>query len=62
MIDLEMSASAPFVGYVESTERAGREVSLGIEQKFGNELRKLIANQNWQILMSFRIGYSDVLS
>jgi Nitroreductase family len=39
------------------TERADREVSLGIKQTFGNALRDLIANPNWQALMTFRIGY-----
>jgi hypothetical protein len=41
----------------QMTERADREVSLGIEQKFGNALRELIANPNWQALFTFRIGY-----
>jgi hypothetical protein len=41
----------------QMTERADREVSLGINQAFGNALRELIANPNWQALMTFRIGY-----
>jgi hypothetical protein len=41
----------------QMTERADREVSLGIKQTFGNALRELIANPNWQALMTFRIGY-----
>jgi hypothetical protein len=39
------------------TERADREMSLGIKQTFGNPLRELIANPKWQALMTFRIGY-----
>jgi hypothetical protein len=42
------------------TERADREVSLGIKQTFGNALRELIANPNWQALMTFRIGYPTI--
>jgi hypothetical protein len=41
----------------QTTERADREVSLGVQQTFGNALRELIANPNWQALMTFRIGY-----
>ena len=41
----------------QMTERADREVSLGIKQTFGNALMELIANPNWQALMTFRIGY-----
>jgi hypothetical protein len=44
----------------QMTERADREVSLGIEQKFGNALRELIANPNWQALFTFRIGYPTI--
>jgi hypothetical protein len=44
----------------QMTERADREVSLGIKQTFGNALRALIANPNWQALMTFRIGYPTV--
>ena len=48
----------------QMTERADREMSLGIKQTFGNVLRELIANPNWQALMTFRIGYPtmDALS
>jgi hypothetical protein len=42
------------------TERADREVSLGIKQTFGDELRKLIVDPRWQALMTFRIGYPTV--
>src|SRR5918993_3894093 len=42
------------------TERADREVSLGIEQTFGSALRELIANPNWQALFTFRIGYPTI--
>ena len=41
----------------QMTERADREVSLGIKQTFGNALMELIANPKWQALMTFRIGY-----
>jgi hypothetical protein len=41
----------------QMTERADREVSLGIKQTFANALMELIANPNWQALMTFRIGY-----
>lgn len=44
----------------QMTERADREVSLGIEQKFGNALRELIANPIWQALFTFRIGYPTI--
>ena len=43
----------------QMTERADREMSLGIEQTFGNALRALIANPNWQVEI-FRIGYPTV--
>jgi hypothetical protein len=42
------------------TERADREVSLGIEQIFGSALRELVANPNWQALFTFRIGYPTI--
>jgi hypothetical protein len=44
----------------QMTERADREMSLGIEQTFGNALMALIANPNWQALMTLRIGYPTV--
>lgn len=44
----------------QMTERADREVSLGIEQKFGNALRELIANPIWKALFTFRIGYPTI--
>jgi hypothetical protein len=44
----------------QMTERADREVSLDIKQTFGNALRELIANPNWQALMTFRIGFPTV--
>jgi hypothetical protein len=44
----------------QMTERADREMSLGIEQTFGNALKALIANPNWQALMTFRIGYPTI--
>jgi hypothetical protein len=39
---------------------ADREVSLGMEPKFGNALRELIADPNWQALFTFRIGYPTI--
>jgi hypothetical protein len=44
----------------QMTERADRETSLGIEQTFGNALKELIANPNWQALFTFRIGYPTI--
>ena len=44
----------------QMTERADREMSLGIEQTFGNALKALIANPDWQALMTFRIGYPTI--
>ena len=40
------------------TERADREVSLGIEQTFGNALRELIVNPNWQAFSIFYFRFS----
>ncbi len=42
------------------TERADREMSLGIGQTFGGALRELIADQTWQALMTFRIRYPTI--
>ena len=42
------------------TERVDREKSLGIKQTFGNAIRELIPNPNWQALFTFRIGYPTV--
>jgi uncharacterized protein YbjQ (UPF0145 family) len=44
----------------QMTERADREASLGIEQTFGNALKELIANPNWQALFTFRMGYPTI--
>jgi hypothetical protein len=44
----------------QMTERADREMSLGIKQTFGNALRELILDPNWQALMTFRIGYPTI--
>lgn len=44
----------------QMTERADREASLGIGQTFGNALKELIANPNWQALFAFRIGYPTI--
>ena len=42
------------------TERVDRERSLGIKQTFGNAIRELIPNSNWEALFTFRIGYPTV--
>ena len=44
----------------QMTEGVDREISLGIKQTFGNVLRELVANPNWQALMTFRIGYPTI--
>ena len=44
----------------QMTERADRERSLGIEQTFGNALKELIANPDWQALFTFRLGYPTI--
>jgi len=44
----------------QMTERADREVTLGIKQTFGIALRELIADPTWQALMTFRIGYPTI--
>ncbi len=40
----------------QTTERADREMSLGIRHTFGDALRELIADQTCQALMTFRIA------
>jgi hypothetical protein len=44
----------------QTTERIDREQQLEIEPTFGNALANLIANDAWQLLMPFRIGYPTV--
>ena len=44
----------------QTTERIDRERQLGIESVFGNALAELIADDSWQLLMPFRIGYPTV--
>jgi hypothetical protein len=44
----------------QTTERIDREQQLGIESVFGNALTELIADDSWQLLMPFRIGYPTV--
>ncbi len=41
-------------------ERADRELQLGIEPRFGNALKELVADAGMQALMPFRIGYPTV--
>lgn len=41
-------------------ERADRELQLGIEPRFGNALKELVASDNLQALMPFRVGYPTV--
>jgi hypothetical protein len=41
----------------QTTERIDREQQLSIEPVFGNALTGLIADDTWQLLMPFRIGY-----
>lgn len=41
------------------SERADREVSQGMEPKFGNALKDLIGDPAWQALMPFRLGYAQ---
>jgi hypothetical protein len=41
----------------QMSERAGREVQLGIESTFGKALEELLSNPSWKAVMPFRIGY-----
>jgi hypothetical protein len=41
----------------QMTERADREVQLGIEPVFGNTIAELIGDENWMGIMPFRMGY-----
>ena len=41
----------------QMSERADRELQLGIEPRFGTALKELVADANSQALMPFRIGY-----
>lgn len=41
-------------------ERADREISLGIEPRFGNALNTLIGDSGWQGVLTFRLGYPTV--
>jgi hypothetical protein len=42
----------------QATERASREVVLGIPSHFGNALHSLVGDPAWQTILTFRIGYS----
>jgi hypothetical protein len=44
----------------QMSERADRELQLGIEPRFGNALRELVGDARMQALMPFRIGYPTV--
>ena len=44
----------------QMSERADRELQLGIEPRFGNTLKDLVADAGSQALMPFRIGYPTV--
>lgn len=41
-------------------ERIDREDSIGSNPYFGQKLQELIADQNWQPLMPFRVGYPTI--
>ncbi|MBI5294488.1 MAG: twin-arginine translocation signal domain-containing protein [Chloroflexi bacterium] len=41
----------------QMTERADREVQLGIEPVFGKSIADLIGDDQWQAIMPFRLGY-----
>jgi len=41
----------------QMTERADREVQLGIEPEFGKAIAELISDENWHGIMPFRMGY-----
>jgi hypothetical protein len=42
----------------QATERASREVILGIPPHFGDALHSLVGDTAWQTILTFRIGYS----
>ena len=42
----------------QATERASREVVLGITPHFGDALHSLVGDAAWQTILTFRIGYS----
>lgn len=42
----------------QATERASREVVLGITPHFGDALHSLVRDAVWQTFLTFRIGYS----
>ena len=44
----------------QMSERADRELQLGIEPRFGTALKELVADAGWQVLMPLRIGYPTV--
>ncbi len=44
----------------QMSERADRELQLGIAPRFGTALKELVADAGWQALMPFRIGYPTV--
>ena len=42
----------------QATERASREIVLGITPHFGDALHSLIGDDAWQAILTFRTGYS----
>jgi nitroreductase len=42
----------------QSTERASREIVLGITPHFGDALHSLVGDAAWQTILTFRTGYS----
>ena len=42
----------------QATERASREIVLGITPHFGDALRSLVGDPTWQTILTFRVGYS----
>ncbi|GHO65423.1 Tat pathway signal protein [Ktedonobacter sp. SOSP1-52] len=42
----------------QATERASREIVLGMSPHFGDALRLLVQDAAWQAILTFRVGYS----
>ncbi|GCE25073.1 hypothetical protein KDA_05570 [Dictyobacter alpinus] len=42
----------------QATERASREIVLGISPHFGDALHTLVGDTAWQTILTFRLGYS----
>src|ERR1700694_4748840 len=43
----------------QATERASREIVLGMTPHFGDALHSLVGDAAWQTILTFRIGYSS---